>query len=124
MLYCKALVRLERIKMEITKKERNHFDLEDFEGVLRFNKYPRTIQKQPPEVFREKGLLRYFAEFIEKHMYRVPFLIKLQALKKRPWYRCFPLNFVKFLRTPFLHNTSGRLLLIQKQSTFYLSSSV
>ena len=124
MLYCKALVRLERIKMEITKKERNHFDLEDFEGVLRFNKYPRTIQKQPPEVFREKGLLRYFAEFIEKHMYRVPFLIKLQALKKRPWYRCFPLNFAKFLRTPFLHNTSERLLLIQKQSTFYLSSSV
>ena len=124
MLYCKALVRLERIKMEITKKERNHFDLEDFEGVLRFNKYQRTIQKQPPEVLCEKGLLRNFVEFIEKHMYRVPFLIKLQALKKRPWYRCFPVNFAKFLRTSFLHNTSGRLLLIQKLSTFYLSSSV
>ena len=24
--------------------------------------------------------------------------------------RCFPMNFVKFLRTPFLQNTSGRLL--------------
>ena len=23
-------------------------------------------------------------------------------LKKRPWHRCFPVNFVKFLRTPFL----------------------
>ena len=22
-------------------------------------------------------------------------------LKKRPWHRCFPVNFVKFLRTPF-----------------------
>ena len=28
-------------------------------------------------------------------------------LKKRLWYRCFPVNFVKFLGTPFLHNTSG-----------------
>ena len=23
-------------------------------------------------------------------------------LKKRPWHRCFPANFEKFLRTPFL----------------------
>ena len=29
---------------------------------------------------------------------------------KRLWRRCFPVNFVKFLRTPFLQNTSGRLL--------------
>ena len=32
-------------------------------------------------------------------------------LKKRPWDRCFPAHFAKFSRTPFLHNTSGRLLL-------------
>ena len=32
-------------------------------------------------------------------------------LKKRLWHRRFPLNFVKFLRTPFLQNTSRRLLL-------------
>ena len=32
-------------------------------------------------------------------------------LKKRLWHRYFPVNFVKFLRTPFLQNTSGRLLL-------------
>ena len=31
-------------------------------------------------------------------------------LKKRLWHRRFPVNFVKFLRTPFLQNTSGRLL--------------
>ena len=42
---------------------------------------------------------------------RVPFLIKLQAapatlLKKRLWHRCFPANFVKFLRTSFSQNTS------------------
>ena len=51
---------------------------------------------------------------------RVSFLIKLQAyglrpvtlLKKRRCHRCFPMNFAKFLRTPFLQNTSGRLLLL------------
>ena len=28
-------------------------------------------------------------------------------LKKRLWHRCFPVNFAKFLTTPFLQNTSG-----------------
>ena len=31
--------------------------------------------------------------------------------KKRLWHRCFPVNCAKFLRTPLLQNTSGRLLL-------------
>ena len=48
---------------------------------------------------------------------RVSFLIKLQnkpvtlLKKKRLWHRNFLMNFVKFLRTPFLQNTSARLLL-------------
>ena len=28
-------------------------------------------------------------------------------LKKRLWQRCFPVNFAKFLRTPFLKNAFG-----------------
>ena len=32
-------------------------------------------------------------------------------LKKRPWHKCFPVNFAKFLRTPLLQNTCGWLLL-------------
>ena len=32
-------------------------------------------------------------------------------LKKRLRHRCFSVNFAKFLRTPFLQNTSGRVLL-------------
>ena len=32
-------------------------------------------------------------------------------LKKRLWHRYFPVSFTKFLRTPFLQNTSGRLFL-------------
>ena len=32
-------------------------------------------------------------------------------LKKRLWHRCFPKKFANFLRTTFLQNTSGRVLL-------------
>ena len=32
-------------------------------------------------------------------------------LKKRLWHRYFPANFLKFLRTSFVRNTSGRLIL-------------
>ena len=44
-------------------------------------------------------------------------LIKLQAsacnfIKKRLWNRYFPVNIAWFLRTPFLQNTTERLLLI------------
>ena len=45
---------------------------------------------------------------------RVSFLIKLQAtgfIKKRLRHRCFPVGFAQILRTPFLQNTSNRLLL-------------
>ena len=32
-------------------------------------------------------------------------------LKKRLWRKCFPVNFAKFLGTPFLQNASGWLFL-------------
>ena len=31
---------------------------------------------------------------------------------QRLWRLCFPVNFAKVLRTPFLQNTSGRLVLV------------
>ena len=40
-----------------------------------------------------------------------PNLRPAALLKKRFQHRCFPLNFVKFLRTSFLLNTSAQLLL-------------
>ena len=48
---------------------------------------------------------------------RVSFLIKLQAapatlLKKGLWHRCFPVNFAKFLRTPFFTEHLWWLLLL------------
>ena len=53
------------------------------------------------------------------------FLIKLQApatlLKKRLWHRCFPVNFTKSIRTPFLRNISGSCFLSIPQATPKLS---
>ena len=43
-------------------------------------------------------------------------------LKKRLWHRYFPVNFVKFLRKPFLRNTSGRLLLYFTICYLFLNS--
>ena len=37
------------------------------------------LQKQPPEVFYKKAVLKNHAIFTEKHLHWSPFLIKLQA---------------------------------------------
>ena len=65
----------------------------------------------------KKGVLRNFTKFTGEHVWQSLFSNKVAGhrpvtlLKRRLWYRCFPVNFVKFLRTSFLQNTSGRLLL-------------
>ena len=65
----------------------------------------------------KKGVLTNFTKFKGKHLSQSLFFNKAAglrpatSLKKRLWHRCFPVNFAKFLTTPFLQNTSGRLLL-------------
>ena len=56
----------------------------------------------------KKGILKNFAKFTGNHLYQS--LGKIYW-KKRLWHMCFPVNFAKSLRTPFLQNTSGWLLL-------------
>ena len=56
----------------------------------------------------KKGVLRNLAKFTGKHLCQsLCFNIKKEALAKK----FFVVNFAKFLRTPVLQNTSGRLLL-------------
>ena len=58
----------------------------------------------------QKGVLRNFTKFIGKHMCQGLFFNKVaglktpmpEVLKKRVLHRCFLVNFVKFLRIPFL----------------------
>ena len=69
-----------------------------------------------PEVFCEKGFLRNFTKFTGKHLSQSLFFNKVAGLrtetllKKRLWHRCFPVNFARSSRTPFLQNIFGRLL--------------
>ena len=64
-----------------------------------------------------KGVLRNFTKFTRKPLCQSLFFNKVAALrpetllKKRLWHMCFPVNFAKFLRAPFLQNISRRLLL-------------
>ena len=77
----------------------------------------RPTRSSLPEVFCKKDVLKNFAKLTGKQLCHSLFLNKVAGLrsatllKKRLWHRCFPLNFAKFLRTPFLQNTPKRLLL-------------
>ena len=84
---------------------------------------PMDHRSSHQRCFVRKGVLRNFAKFTGRHLCQ-SFFLRLEGLfskvaglrpatllKKRLWHRCFRENFAKFLRTPFLQNTSGRLLL-------------
>ena len=55
----------------------------------------------------KKSVLRNFAKLTGKHLCEGLFFNKVAGLrpgtlfKKRLWYKCFPVNFVKFLKIPF-----------------------
>ena len=63
--------------------------------IIGRSKTSRIFRSSRPEVFYKKGVLRNFTKFKGKHLCQNPFF------KKRIWRRCFPVNFSKFLRTPF-----------------------
>ena len=60
-----------------------------------------------PDVFCKNCVLENFTKFTGKHLYESFFFNNIAGLRpatllrKRLWHRCFPVNFVKFLRTPF-----------------------
>ena len=68
----------------------------------------QTLRSSRPEVFCKKGVLGNFAKFTGKHLCQSLFFNKVAGLrpatllKKVLWHRCFPVNFAKFLRTPFI----------------------
>ena len=59
-------------------------------------------------MFCEKGVFRNFTKFTGKHLCQSLFFNKVAGLrpatliKKSLWHKRFSVNFVKFLRTPFL----------------------
>ena len=65
----------------------------------------------------QKGVLRNFAKFTEKYLCQSLLFNKVAGLrlptllKKRVWHSCFPVNFVKVLRTAFFTKHLRWLLL-------------
>ena len=74
-------------------------------------KWKKCYRSNHPDVFCKIGVLRIFAKFTGKHLCqslcfnKVAGLRPALLLKKRIWHRPFPVNFVKFLETPFLNRT-------------------
>ena len=73
------------------------------------------MQKQASERFFKKGVLRNFAEFTRKYLWRNLFFDKVKlcrsatSLKTSLWCRGF---LVKFVETSFLQITTRRILLV------------
>ena len=91
------------------------------------------LQEQPserssrPEMLCKKVFLEISQNAQESTCVRISFLIKAQPatlLKKRLWHSCFPVNFVKFLRTLFLTEHLWWLLLPQRIEIPALSHQV
>ena len=83
----------------------------------KIEKQPLEVQKQSPEVFCKK---MYFERFRKLHR-KAP-VLKIffkqscrssvcKLFRKRMQNKCFPVKFVKLLRTPTLKNISKQLLL-------------
>ena len=83
-----------------------------------------VIENDEPEAeavarrcFFKKGALKNFAKFTGKHLCqslsfnKVVGLMPATLLKKSLWHRCFPVNFAKVLRAPFLKEHLRWLLL-------------
>ena len=74
-------------------------------------------QKQSSRGVLLKGVLRNLTKLTGKQLYQSLFFNKVAdlrpttLLKKRLWHRCFPVNFVKFLRTPLFTEHLWWLLL-------------
>ena len=82
------------------------FIVQDFQGpgfsesrFFRVQVLVPGFRSSRPEVFCKKGVLRNFKKFTEKRLCQS--LLPSTLLKKRLQHRCFPVNFVKFLRTAF-----------------------
>ena len=108
----------------------SHFLQTRWENLAASNETRIISGSSLPEVFCKKCVLRNFAKFTGKHLCQSLFFNKVAGLtpatllKKRLWHRCFPVNFAKFLETPFIIEHLWWLLLYKLLSaTIFIMSS-
>ena len=78
-----------------------------------------AVEIQPPEVFHKKGVLKNFAKFTRRHLCQMR---PATLLNKRLWHSCFPMNFAKFLRTPFYRIPPDDCFLALQKATIPIRS--
>ena len=78
--------------------------------------YSTKRQKQPPEVFSGKGVLKICSKFTGKYPCQSVISIKLQSnfIEITLQHECSPVKLLHIFRTPFPKNTYRGLLLILK----------
>ena len=99
-------------------------------SLQKIKKNKSSIKKQPPEGFCKKGVLKKFHKIRLKHLCWRLFLTEFQVWGLQLYYKrdsnsqCFQVNFVKFLRTSFLQNTSVIFLSVSFQKVLYICSNL
>ena len=74
-----------------------------------------------PEAFYQRCFVKkVFLEISQNSQEGTCARVSATLLKKRLWHRCFPMNFAKFLRTPFFTEHLRWLLLFFKPSTYFI----
>ena len=97
-----------------------------FDELVIIDKSVSTHRNSRPEVFYKKGVLRIFAKFTGKHLCQGLVFNKAAGLRpaisleKSLWHRCFPVNFAKFVRIPFLKEHLRWLLLHSSNLQFLI----
>ena len=71
--------------------------------------YVYSMNQSQKQLFCKNGVRKSVTSFTGKHLCRSFFFNKglRPAIKKRLWYRWFPVKFGNFLKRDFLQNTSG-----------------
>ena len=79
------------------------------------------ITSRRPVVFLEKGVVKIYNKFTREHPRRSVISINLISnfIEITLRYGCCPVNLLHIFRTPFLKNTSGRLLPYHVNTTFW-----
>ena len=100
-------------------------------SLQKIDKNKSFIKKQPPVGFSKKGVLKKFQTIrqetpvLESYFNRVSGLRAVTLLKKRLQHSCFQVNFMKFLRTSFLQNTSVICLTVSfHKEVLYICSNL
>ena len=65
------------------------------------------------QVFCKKVFLKILQNSAESTCTRVSLVIKLQAIKKKLWHKCFAGNFAKILRKPFSVKGNAQLIFLR-----------